>query len=123
VRGTVRGTEPDPLFLAVNKGGRIIYGHRLSTTAVYAAAVKRQLAAAGVGRFSPHDLRRTIAGDWIDAGADIASVQQLLGHARVETTLRYDRRPEAARRKAASLVAVPYVEPTKGSKTDQVADP
>jgi integrase len=55
----VRGSQADPLFLAVNKGGRIIYGHRLSTTAVYAAASKRQVAAAGVGRFSPHDLRRT----------------------------------------------------------------
>lgn len=44
----------------------------------------------------------------IDLGVDIVTVQKLLGHASPVTTAHYDRRGEAAKRKAASLLHTPY---------------
>ena len=101
-----RGDEPGPLLTPVDAIGRVTV-RRLSDQAMYQICKKR-CERAGVPRFCLHDLRRTFAGDMLDAGGDVALVQQLMGHAHVATTVGYDRRPEAARRRAAGLVGVPY---------------
>lgn len=102
----VRGAEAGPLFLPVDKVGRVQL--RAMTGQAVLFILRRLAAAAGVGRFSPHDLRRTFISHLLDAGADVATVQRLAGHANVTTTARYDRRGEATKRKAAELLHVPY---------------
>jgi site-specific recombinase XerD len=43
-------------------------------------------------QMTPHDCRRTFATEFIRRSGDISAVQRLLGHAKPETTARYDKR-------------------------------
>ncbi len=95
-----------PLFVPIDKAGRL-QPRRMTDQALY-YALRRRAKAAGIKEFSPHDLRRTFIGDMLDAGADISAVQQLAGHSNISTTARYDRRGERAKKKAMSLLLVPY---------------
>jgi site-specific recombinase XerD len=108
-----RGAEPGPLFMPVNKGGKII-ARRMTDQAV-AELVVRLARKANVAAFSPHDLRRSMISDMLDAGADIVAVQALAGHSSPAVTAKYDRRGERARRKAAELIHVPFVVRTAGA--------
>lgn len=102
----VRGTIAGPIFFRIIKGDHITT-KRLTDQAIM-WILKERAESAGVASFSPHDLRRTFIGDLLDAGADIATVQQMAGHSQVTTTARYDRRGEVAKRKASDLLFVPF---------------
>jgi site-specific recombinase XerD len=101
-----RGGFDGPLFMPVLKSGRIVV-RRLNPQSVY-DMVKRRALLAGVSDFSPHDFRRTFVGDMLERGVDIATVANIAGHASVDTTRRYDRRPEEVKKKAAKTLHFPY---------------
>ena len=64
-------------------------GRRLTRTAVW-DLVKRYAKAAGCsGKVSPHTLRHSFATHMLAGGADLRSLQELLGHASVRTTQVY----------------------------------
>jgi site-specific recombinase XerD len=99
-----------PLFVPMVKGGMIRLPLRhLDSRSVLDIAQKRARQA-GVKHLTPHDFRRTMIGDLLDAGADISTVQRLAGHAQVTTTARYDRRGEVTKAKAAELLHIPVEE-------------
>lgn len=102
----LRSEEPGPLFCPVHKSGKI----RLEamTDQAILKILKKRGFQAELEPFSPHDLRRTYISDLLDAGADIATVQKLAGHASVTTTARYDRRGEDAKSKASELLNIPF---------------
>ena len=133
---TIRGAQPGALFVEVNKGGKVLVkrqskvvkpsrkirgvevpnkkagqtiyrGGAMTSQSIYNMVAKRAQEA-GIKNFSPHDVRRTFISHLLDAGADLAIVSKMAGHANVQTTARYDRRPEEAKRKAAELLHVPY---------------
>ena len=43
----------------------------------------------GLGRVHPHKFRRTLATKAIDKGMPVEQVQVLLGHKKIDTTMRY----------------------------------
>lgn len=102
----IRGDAAGAIFFPVNKAGRIV-ARRMTDQAVY-MLLRRLAEKAKVSTFSPHDLRRSFISDLLDAGADISTVAALCAHANVATTMKYDRRPERTRRRAAELLHVPF---------------
>lgn len=106
----VRGDAPGALFLHIGKGGKLTHKGMTAQAVYYIFSERAE--AAGVQSFSPHDMRRTFAGDMLDAGVDISTVQKLMGHSNVTTTAGYDRRGERAKKDAAKRLHFPY----QGSK-------
>ncbi|CAN5631180.1 hypothetical protein BH10CHL1_BH10CHL1_33150 [soil metagenome] len=63
---------------------------------------------AGIAKLAPHDGRRTFAGELLDNGADIVTVQKLMGHSDPKTTASYDRRNDRARTRAVNTLHMPW---------------
>ena len=104
---SLRGDADGPLFCPVTQIGQVVI-RTMSDQAIY-AILQTRAKKAKVRPFSPHDLRRSCVSDLLDAGVDISVVQQFVGHANVNTTARYDRRGEHAKKRAAKSLHVPFV--------------
>src|SRR5208282_1271700 len=108
-----------PLFCAVDRWGNLADRHLSDRTIAY--VVNQRRLHAGLAPLSPHDFRRTFAGDMLDAGADLVQVKGLLGHESADVTARYDRRPARQRQAAVNRLSLPS--PDELARTDEDPSP
>ncbi|MCP4968817.1 MAG: tyrosine recombinase XerD [bacterium] len=80
-----KGFDPGAVFVSVR-------GRRLTRQAVW-QIIKKVAATAGLdaAAVSPHVLRHSAATHMVEGGADLRSIQELLGHASISTTQTYTR--------------------------------
>jgi integrase/recombinase XerD len=83
-RPRLLASAPDAPWVFVSRGGRVLSREMLWVL------VKKYVQRAGLNaKVSPHTLRHSFATHLLGGGADLRTVQELLGHASIQTTQHY----------------------------------
>ncbi|GLI54322.1 hypothetical protein TISLANDTSLP1_20150 [Thermodesulfovibrio yellowstonii] len=90
-----RRLDTDYIFINPKTGTRLTEFKRS-----FATALKK----AGIRDFRFHDLRHTFASQLIMKGADLKTVQELLGHRTLTMTLRYSHLSQSHKKEAVKLL-------------------
>ncbi len=93
-----RGKQQGTIFNPITKTGSI-QNRQLSSQAIY-EIIRQRAEQAQIASCRPHDLRRTFVTQLLEAGIDINTTRQLVGHTDIQTTARYDLRDEKSQKKA-----------------------
>jgi integrase/recombinase XerD len=91
--------EVRPLYTRRRDGGRLFVnprGGRLSRQSLWTIVRQAAMRAGLRHRVSPHVLRHSFASHLLEGGADLRSIQAMLGHADISTTQIYTHLPSAA---------------------------
>jgi integrase len=105
-----RCNADDPLVCAVRGGEASCSPMSPSGIRV---VLRTMSARAGVSGLTPHDFRRTFAGNVLSTGADVGIAMRLMGHASPSTTLSYDRRPAEVAWEVGSRIPSPLISSNK----------
>lgn len=105
LRETILPLADKRMFVTFHSRQRLVRPGRMTVASVN-ILVKTAIKNAGILHANPHDFRRTFATKLLENGADVLTVQALMGHSKTDTTKTYDKRPESAKRGVVGLLQV-----------------
>src|SRR5262245_26715175 len=91
---------PDLLREVRQRVGRLVQ-YAVGSPGSFAGRVRKLT---GIEGFHVHQMRRTFVCQWLERGGSLAALQQVLGHASIETTQRYAKLTDEAVMREASRI-------------------
>lgn len=128
---TVHGKGDRRRFLPINAAAKraLLKLHKLSNGSTFVCPDKKReeqydsrtwfdtsVEKSGIAHCTWHDLRHTFASRLVMSGVDLRTVQELLGHASIVTTMRYAHLSEAHRHSAVEKLASWHQDGTKARR-------
>lgn len=113
-----RGTDDGPVFPALRRGGHLT-DQGLSDHQFWKILRNRSHEAGVEPGIRPHDLRRWFVTSLLESGVDIFQVAKAVGHVRIQTTQRYDRRSFERLREIVDMLPMPRMEDLEDEEDDE----